>query len=78
MRAGEWPDRRTFAGKVWAQREQPGVTLAKRLSDDPQANLVVLLRPFEDPVPEQAAKFDLITLIPRCQDITYVPVDRDG
>ena len=64
-------------GKVWAQREQPGVTLAKRLSDHPQANLVVVLRPFEDPVPEQAPKFDLITLILNYHDITYMPVDRD-
>jgi predicted methyltransferase len=64
-------------GKVWAQREQPSVTLTKRLNDHPQANLVVVLRPFEDPVPEQAPKLDLITLILNYHDITYMPVDRD-
>jgi predicted methyltransferase len=63
-------------GTVWAQREQPGATLAKRLSDRPQANLLPVLRPFEDPVPEQAPKLDLITLILNYHDISYLPVDR--
>jgi len=63
-------------GTVWAQREQPGVTLAKRLSDHPQANLLPVLRPFDDPVPEQATKLDLITLILNYHDISYLPVDR--
>ena len=63
-------------GKVWAQRQQPGEALAKRLSDQPQANLVVVIRPFEDPVPDQAGKLDLITLILNYHDITYLPVDR--
>jgi predicted methyltransferase len=64
------------AGTVWAQREQPGVTLAKRLSDHPQANLLPVLRPFDDPVPEQAPKLDLITLVLNYHDISYLPVDR--
>jgi predicted methyltransferase len=63
-------------GTVWAQREQPGATLTKRLADHPQPNLVVVLRPFEDPVPDQAPKLDLITLILNYHDITYLPVDR--
>ena len=41
-------------GKVWAQRQQPGEALTKRLSEHPQANLVVTIRPFEDPVPDGA------------------------
>src|SRR2546429_4463940 len=49
-------------GTVWAQREQPGPALAKRLNDHPQGILVVVIRPFEDPVPDQAPKPDLITL----------------
>jgi len=64
-------------GMVWAQREQAGAALTKRLSDQPQANLVVVLRPFEDPVPDQAGKLDLITLVLNYHDITYLPVDRD-
>lgn len=63
-------------GTVWAQREQPGAALTKRLNDHPQANLVVTIRPFEDPVPDQAPKLDLITLILNYHDITYLPVDR--
>lgn len=64
------------AGMVWAQREQPGAALTKRLADRPQANLVVVLRPFEDPVPEQAGKLDLVTLVLNYHDISYLPVDR--
>jgi predicted methyltransferase len=63
-------------GRVWAQREQSGAALSKRLNDHPQSNLIVVLRPFEDPVPEQAPKLDLITLILNYHDITYLPVDR--
>jgi len=63
-------------GTLWAQREQPGAALAKRLADHPQANLVVVLRPFEDPVPADIPKLDLVTLILNYHDITYLPVDR--
>jgi predicted methyltransferase len=63
-------------GTVWAQREQPGAAFTKRLADHPQANLVAVIRPFEDPVPDGAPKLDLITLILNYHDITYLPVDR--
>ncbi len=63
-------------GVVWAQAPQPGTALTKRLTDHPQANLVVVARPFEDPVPEQAPKLDLITLVLNYHDISYLPVDR--
>jgi predicted methyltransferase len=63
-------------GKVWAQRTQPGESITKRLADAPQANFVVVLRPFDDPVPEQAGKLDLVTLVNNYHDITYLPVDR--
>ncbi len=63
-------------GMVWAQREQPGAALTKRLADQPQANLVVVLRPFEDPVSDAMPKLDLITLVLNYHDITYLPVDR--
>jgi len=64
-------------GTLWAQRPQAGAALTKRLDDHPQANLIVVIRPFEDPVPEQAPKLDLVTLILNYHDITYLPVDRD-
>ena len=34
------------------------------------------LATFEDPVPDQAPKLDLITLVLNYHDITYLPVDR--
>jgi predicted methyltransferase len=64
-------------GKVWAQRVSAGDAITKRLADAPQPNFVVVLRPFEDPVPEQAPPLDLITLVNNYHDITYLPVDRD-
>ncbi|MDQ6619813.1 MAG: methyltransferase [Pseudomonadota bacterium] len=63
-------------GMVWAQAPQPGATLTKRLADHPQANLVAVARPFEDPVPPDAPKLDLVTLILNYHDISYLPVDR--
>ena len=63
-------------GALWAQTPKPGATLTKRLADHPQANFVVVERPFEDPVPDQAGKLDLITLVLNYHDITYLPVDR--
>jgi predicted methyltransferase len=63
-------------GTVWSQTPRPGPALTKRLSDHPQANLKVVTRPFDDPVPEEAPKLDLITLILNYHDISYLPVDR--
>ena len=64
------------AGAVWAQAPRPGPGLVKRLAEHPQANLTAVARPFEDPVPDQAPKLDLITLVLNYHDITYMPVDR--
>src|SRR5262245_6131700 len=47
-------------GKLYAQREQPGPALAKRLADNPQANFILVNRPFEDPVPPDAPPLDLV------------------
>ena len=63
-------------GKLWAQREQPGPALTKRLADQPQANFVPVYRPFEDPVPPEAPKLDLVTIVLNYHDISYLPVDR--
>jgi predicted methyltransferase len=64
------------AGKVWAQSPNPGQALTKRLADHPQANIVVSKRPFDDPVPEDAAGLDVVTLVNNYHDISYLPVDR--
>lgn len=63
-------------GKVLAQRPAPGDALTKRLADHPQANFVAVYRPFEDPVPSDAGKLDLITLVNNYHDIVYQPIDR--
>jgi predicted methyltransferase len=63
-------------GMVWAQTPRPGPALTKRLEDHPQPNLAVVTRPFDDPVPPQAPRLDLVTIILNYHDITYLPVDR--
>lgn len=63
-------------GAVWAQVDKPRPNLDKRLNDHPQANITRVVRPFDDPVPDEAAKLDLITLILNYHDIAYLPVDR--
>jgi predicted methyltransferase len=65
-------------GKVWAQTPQVGATLKERLATNPQAGIEVVTRPFEDPVPPEAAPLDLVTLILNYHDISYLPVDRDA
>ena len=63
-------------GKLWAQSPRPGAALQKRLADHPQANFIVVERPFEDPVPPDAPPLDLITIVNNYHDISYLPVDR--
>ncbi len=65
-------------GKVWAQTPQPSATLKERLAANPQAGITVVTRPFDDPVPPEAAPLDLVTLILNYHDISYLPVDRDA
>ena len=63
-------------GKVWAQRVEPGAALTKRLADAPQANLIPVYRPFDDPVPAgcaEARSRHARAQLPRHQ---YLPVDR--
>jgi predicted methyltransferase len=63
-------------GRVWAQTPKAGATLASRLAEHPQPNLLLTERPFDDPVPDQASSLDLITIVLNYHDITYLPVDR--
>ena len=64
------------SGAVWAQGTRLQPSLDKRLNDHPQANIIRAVRPFDDPVPDEAAKLDLITLILNYHDIAYLPIDR--
>jgi predicted methyltransferase len=63
-------------GTVYAQTPRPGETLTKRLADHPQSNLVLVTRPFDDLVPDDVPKLDLVTLVLNYHDISYLPVDR--
>ncbi len=65
------------SGKLWAQTPKPGPAITERMAAHPQANFVVTQRPFEDPVPPEAAPLDLVTLVLNYHDISYLPVDRD-
>jgi predicted methyltransferase len=64
------------SGTVYAQTPRPGETLTKRLADHPQPNIVLTARAFDDPIPEDAPKLDLVTLVLNYHDISYLPVDR--
>lgn len=63
-------------GTVWAQSETLRPALAKRLAVHPQPNIIAFAQPFEDPVPNDAPKLDLITIIMNYHDIAYMPIDR--
>ncbi len=64
------------SGTVWAQADKPRTELSKRLADHMQPNIVPVVRPYDDPVPDDAPKLDLITIILNYHDIAYMPVDR--
>jgi predicted methyltransferase len=63
-------------GTLYAQTPHAGATLAKRLADHPQSNVVLVERPFDDPIPPGTPPLDLVTLILNYHDISYLPVDR--
>jgi predicted methyltransferase len=64
------------AGTLFAQAPNPGATVRGRLSANPQPNFVLVARPFDDPVPDEARDLDLVTLVLNYHDIAYLPVDR--
>ena len=63
-------------GTLFAQRPAPGDALTKRLADNPQPNFIAVYRPFEDPVPPDTPRLDLVTLVNNYHDIVYQPIDR--
>ena len=65
-----------ITGTVWAQGNQKGPALNKRLVDHPQSNIVPVISSFEDPVPNDAPKLDLITNIMNYHNSTYLSVAR--
>ena len=63
-------------GTVWAQGDSQRPTLIKRLADHPQSNIVPVIRPFEDPILDDAPKLDLITNIMNYHNSSYMSVAR--
>lgn len=63
-------------GRVYAQAPTPRPGLEKRLAAQPQANLIPVVRPFDDPMPPGAALLDLVTINLSYHDIANLPLDR--
>ena len=68
-------------GKVYGQDSADASARAKerfeaRMKTDAMRNVVVLARPFDDPLPADIASVDLITFFFFYHDTTYMAVDR--
>lgn len=63
-------------GRVWAQNDKPSKRLTERLDAHPEANLVAVVEPFQDPIPKDAPPLDLVTIVMSYHDIAAMPVDR--
>ena len=68
-------------GKVYAQNSEAVFARVKdrldaRLKTPAAANIVSVVRPFEDPAPPGMHNFDLVTFFYAYHDITYLGVDR--
>jgi predicted methyltransferase len=68
-------------GKVYAQKSEAAFARVKdrldaRLNTPAAANIVSVVRPFEDPAPPGVNNFDLVTFFYAYHDITYLGVDR--
>jgi predicted methyltransferase len=68
-------------GKVYAQNSESGYARIKdpleaRLKTPAGANIVSVVRPFEDPAPSGMHDFDRVTFFYAYHDITYLGVDR--
>ena len=69
------------SGKVYAQNSETGYERVKdrlepRLKTPAGANIVSVVRPFEDPAPEGMHDFDVVEYFYAYHDITYLGVDR--
>ena len=64
------------SGTVWAQGTEFKGALMKRVESSTQTNIIPVIVPFEDPVPNAASNLDLITIVMNYHDIAYMPVDR--
>lgn len=70
-------------GKIYGQDSADASARAKerfeaRMKTDAMRNVVVLARPFDDPLPAEVGDLDLITFFFFYHDTTYMPVDRSA
>jgi predicted methyltransferase len=67
-------------GKVYAQDHETSQRAKERfearMKTDAMKNVIALDRPFDDPVPDDVGKLDLITFFFFYHDTTYMAVDR--
>lgn len=63
-------------GHVWAQNEKPSTALAARLNEHPQPYFEPIIKPFENPIPENAPPLDLVTIVLSYHDLAFMPFDR--
>jgi predicted methyltransferase len=63
-------------GKVYAQTPKPSSRLLERMKSPAMANVVLVVRSFDDPVPPEAKGLDLVTLLFNYHDFGHWGVDR--
>jgi predicted methyltransferase len=63
-------------GKVYGQNDKESEKLQARMTTPAMRNVVVLVRPFDDPVPPDLHDLDLVTFYFAYHDTTYMDVDR--
>jgi len=64
------------SGKVFGQDSKASERFEARAKTPAMANVVYLVRPYDDPVPSDQGDFDLITFFFAYHDVTYMNVDR--
>ncbi len=63
-------------GKVYGQSDKEGARFAERMKTPAMANTISIARPYDDPLPKDAPKLDLITFFFAYHDTTFMEVDR--
>jgi predicted methyltransferase len=63
-------------GTVWAQNAEPNPGLAGRQQSATDINLIPVVRPFEDPLPDDEEGLDLITVVCAYRRIVRSGIDR--
>jgi predicted methyltransferase len=64
------------SGKVYGQTDEASEKLRARMTTPAMQNAIVLVRPYDDPVPADLRGLDLITFFFAYHDTTYMAVDR--